>query len=114
VADIEAVRTAITQVIAQLEEIDEETRRKIPDLTVAALIRDLDVAFAGRLESGHLVDVEEVDPVRHRAARLRLTLTSDDLLDVVAGTTSFARAWAKGRIKVDAKLRDILELRSFL
>jgi uncharacterized protein YehS (DUF1456 family) len=113
-ADIAAVRTAVDEVVTILDEVDPDTRRKIPDTTVAVWVRDLDVAFRGRLDSGHLVDVEDADPADLRQSRLRLTLTSDDLIAVVEGRLGFGAGWARGRIKVDAHLRDLFELRKFL
>jgi len=113
-ADIAEVRTALDQVVVELEGVDDHTRRKIPDTTVALRVRDLDVAFAGRLEAGALLDIHDIDPGNLNESRLRLTLTSDDLIEVVAGRLSFGRAWAKGRIKVDAHFRDLFELRKFL
>ena len=113
-ADIEAVREAIGSLGVILDGTDPEFRRKIPDRTVSAWIKDLDVAFSGALRSGELVDVTEIDPADRKAADLKLTLSSDDLIELVAGRLHFGSGWAKGRIKVDARLRDVLELRKFL
>ena len=113
-ADIETVRHAISRLGVILDDADPETRRKIPDRSVSAWIKDLDVAFAARLESGDLVDIHEIDTEERRAAHLRLTLSSDDLIELVEGRLHFGSGWAHGRIKVDARLRDIFELRKFL
>jgi hypothetical protein len=113
-ADITEVRAALDQVVVELDALEAETRHKIPDTTVAVLLRDLDIAFAGQLDAGQLVGIHEIDPAELRSSRLRLTLTSDDLIEVVEGRLSFGRAWSKGRIKVDAHLRDLFELRKFL
>ena len=113
-ADVIEVRAAIDHVVRQLDELDPDTRRKIPDTTVALLVRDLDLALAGRLEGGALLDIHDIDPSLLHGSRLRLTLTSDDLIEVVEGRLSFGRAWAKGRIKVDAHVRDLFALRTFL
>ena len=45
-------------------------------------------------------------------AQIRLTMTSDDLLALVDGSLHLASAWATGRIKVEAGVRDLLKLRS--
>jgi hypothetical protein len=113
-AEIEEVREAIGSLGMVLGGADPEFRRKIPDRTVSAWIKDLDVAFTGRLASGELVDVAEVDPAERSSAELKLTMTSDDLLELVSGRLHFGSAWARGRVKVDARLRDVLELRKFL
>ncbi|MDA8436136.1 MAG: hypothetical protein M0Z98_09140 [Actinomycetales bacterium] len=113
-ADIETVRHVISRLGAILDDADPETRRKIPDRTLSAYIRDLDVAFGARLESGDLVDVHEIPPDDRRTAHLRLTLSSDDLVELVEGRLHFGSGWAHGRIKVEARFRDVLELRRFL
>jgi hypothetical protein len=112
--EVDAVRDAVDQVVASLEGLDEDTRRKIPDTTVAVLVRDLDVAFFGRLTDGRMGEVTEIDPLDLASARLRITLDADTLIDLVEGRLHFGKAWAKGRIKVDARFRDLLELRRFL
>lgn len=113
-ATIEAVRAAISDLGVMLDGADPEFRRKIPDRSVSVWIKDLDAAFAGRLQAGELVDVVEIDPGSRKEAELKLTLTSDDLLEVVEGRLHFGSGWAHGRIKVDARLRDVFELRKFL
>jgi hypothetical protein len=113
-ADIEAVREAVARLGVILEGADPEFRRKIPDRSVSVWIKDLCVAFAGRLESGSLVDVRETEPDERRDANLRLTMSSDDLIELVEGRLHFGSGWARGRIRVDARLRDVLELRKFL
>ncbi len=113
-ATIEEVRAAIGRLGVMLDGADPDFRRKIPDRTVSVWIKDLDVAFSGALRSGELVDIEQIDPADRRSAALKLTLTSDDLLEVVEGRLHFGSGWAHGRIKVDARLRDVFELRKFL
>ncbi|MBI1376198.1 MAG: sterol-binding protein [Frankiales bacterium] len=113
-ADVEDVRAALDQVVATLDDVDDATRARIPDIAVAALVRDHSLAVAADLRGGRLTDVRDVDLVAFRAARLRLTMDSDVLLDLVEGRLSFGRAWARGRVKVDAHLRDLFLLRSFL
>jgi putative sterol carrier protein len=41
-----------------------------------------------------------------------MTMTSDDLLDLVAGRLPMASAWATGRVRIDASVLDLLRLRS--
>ncbi len=113
-ADIEDVRAAVDDVVERMADLEPDTRRRIPDRTVAVWMRDLDVAFAGRFDAGHLLDVTEIDPADFPAASLRITLTSEDFLDLVEGRLGFGHGWARGRIKVDAHFRDLFELRRFL
>ena len=113
-ADAEQVRACVAEVVRLMDGVDDATRRKIPDGTLSVRVPDVDLAFAGRFEEGHLLDVHEVDDVQATAAKLRLTLSSDDLLEVAEGRLHFGSAWAHGRIKVEARFRDLLALRSFL
>lgn len=85
--------------------------KKIPDRTLSLHIMDHDVMFEGCLHNGELRDVEVVDP-GGPPADIRLSMTSDDLLALTAGELHFAHAWATGRIRLDASLRDLLRLRS--
>jgi len=113
-ATLESVREGVATAVAWLDEVDPDTRRKIPDRSISAWISDLDVAFAGRFESGTLVEVREIDPATRAEHHLRLVMDSDTFVEVVYGDTSFAHGWARGRIHVDARLRDLFELRRFL
>lgn len=79
------------------------------DRTLTCSIRDLDVIFAGRLKGGQLVDIRQAPS---RDAQIKLSMSSDDLVAMVAGRLKMASAWATGRVKVDASIRDVLRLRS--
>jgi hypothetical protein len=41
-------------------------------------------------------------------------MDSDVLIDLLEDRLGFAHGWAMGQIRVDARLRDLLELRRFL
>ena len=47
-------------------------------------------------------------------ADIRLTMTSDDLVALTDGQLNFGAAWASGRVKLEAGLRDLLRLRKIL
>jgi putative sterol carrier protein len=79
------------------------------DRTLTCTLRDLDVVFAGRLTDGQLIDIRRASSPD---AQIRLAMTSDDLLALVAGDLNMGTAWATGRVKVDAGVRDLLRLRS--
>jgi putative sterol carrier protein len=42
-----------------------------------------------------------------------MTLSGDDLLRLVDGEMNMATAWATGKVKVDAGIRDVMKLRTF-
>lgn len=41
-------------------------------------------------------------------------MSGDDLLALVAGELKFAKAWASGRVRLEAGFRDLLRLKSLL
>ncbi|MFI5099954.1 MAG: alkyl sulfatase C-terminal domain-containing protein [Actinomycetes bacterium] len=111
-ASLRECRKALDELGANLSAADDSVRAHVQDRTVSCRITDLDVTFRGRLTDGALVDV--TDTISSEPAQIRLTMSSDDLVDIVAGRLSFPHAWATGRVKLDASFRDLLRLRSFL
>ena len=81
------------------------------DRPLACTIKDLGVAFHGRLVGGQLVDLADGDDPK---AKIRLTSTSDDLVALVNGQLDFAKAWTSGRVSVSANPFDLLKLRKLL
>ena len=101
------------QLAARLADADGATRSKAAfDRTLSCQLRDLGAAFGGRLNGGHLVDIRQVSTAEARAAQIKLTMSSDDLLALVAGDLHVGSAWASGRMRVDAGIRDLLRLRT--
>ena len=85
------------------------------DRSVSCRLTDLGQVVAGRLARGSVHDMAaQPDGPAVPKADIRLTMTSDDLLALTAGQLSFAPAWASGRVKLEAGLRDMLRLRSLL
>jgi hypothetical protein len=83
--------------------------------TVSCRLTDLGTLVHGRLARGTAHDLTAVpDGPGAPKADIRLTMTSDDLLALTDGQLSFAPAWATGRVKLEAGLRDMLRLRSML
>jgi hypothetical protein len=113
-ATLESVRAGLEALVASMDDLDPDTRAKIPDRSVSAYFTDLDTAFVGRLEAGSLVGIEEIAPDHRKDAHLRLAMDSDTFLSLVEGRLDFAHAWSHGKVKVDARIRDIWELRKFL
>ncbi|MFZ1653726.1 MAG: hypothetical protein WBB44_08490 [Candidatus Nanopelagicales bacterium] len=112
-ASIEKCRGLVDELAAKLNATDPDTRRKhIPDRTVELTLLDLDTTFCGRLHQGALIDIEET--TGDQKANIRLVMTSDDLVEMTDGNLKFAHAWATGRVRLDASIRDLLRLRSLL
>jgi hypothetical protein len=84
------------------------------DRSLSCRITDLDLTFTGRLAGGRIRDVVAVPGTPAERAQIRLTMAGDDLIALVDGHLPFARAWAAGRVRLDASLRDLLRLRTLL
>ncbi|MCB5180546.1 SCP2 sterol-binding domain-containing protein [Streptomyces antimicrobicus] len=84
------------------------------DRSLSCHVTDLDRTFTGRLAGGRI----RVDGVRPgppaTKAQIRLAMTGDDLVALVEGELNFAKAWATGRVRLEAGVRDLLRLRSLL
>lgn len=85
------------------------------DRSVSCRLTDLQQVVHGRLAMGSVHDMTALpDGPAVPRADIRLTMSSDDLLALTAGQLSFGPAWASGRVKLEAGLRDMLRLRSLL
>ena len=108
-ATVEECEKALDELAARLAARDPASNRSSLDRTISCHIRDLDATWAGRLHDGRLEDIARASTT---AAQVKLSMKSDDLLTLVAGELNMAAAWATGRVKVDASVRDIMRLRS--
>ena len=85
------------------------------DRSLSCRLTDLDEVVMGRLSSGSVRDLHVLPHGPEvPKADIRLTMTSDDLVALTSGQLSFGPAWAQGRVKLEAGLRDMLRLRSLL
>uniref|UniRef100_A0AAU2JMG2 SCP2 sterol-binding domain-containing protein n=1 Tax=Streptomyces sp. NBC_00049 TaxID=2903617 RepID=A0AAU2JMG2_9ACTN len=84
------------------------------DRSLSCHITDLDQTFTGRLDGGRIrVDAVAAGPPATKA-EIRLAMTGDDLVAMVGGELKFAKAWASGRVRLEAGFRDLLRLKSLL
>jgi len=112
VATVDECRTALQRLSQRMAENAAQTRDKVDlDRPLACTVKDLGVSFHCRLTGGALVGLADGDDP---AAKIRLTTGSDDLLALVSGELDFARAWASGRVSVNANPFDLLKLRKLL
>ncbi|MDX6744902.1 SCP2 sterol-binding domain-containing protein [Actinocorallia sp. A-T 12471] len=80
--------------------------------SVSCHVSDLGLSYATRITSTGLAPFEPTgDP---RAAQVRLTMKSADLLELAADKISPAKAWATGRLKIEASVLDLIRLRKIL
>lgn len=111
-ASVEDCREAVEGLIASLHAVEPELRAKhVPRRTLACRVQDLDLVFVGRLDEHGCHDVVE-NPDGQIEVDVRLTLDSDELLALAAGTDDFLHAWLRGRVQVSASMRDLLRLRT--
>jgi hypothetical protein len=85
------------------------------DRSLSCRLTDLGEVVLGRLGSGAVRDLHVVpDGPAVPRADIRLTMSSDDLIALTDGRLHFGSAWATGRVKLEAGLRDLLRLRKIL
>jgi SCP-2 sterol transfer family len=107
VADLEQCRAALEQLAATMS--GDHGRDVGLARSLSCHIKDLGATFHGMLDGGRLTDITTVDKPR---AQIRLTTSSDDLLALTRGELHLAKAWASGRLQIDASLRDLMRLRT--
>ncbi|MFE9403208.1 SCP2 sterol-binding domain-containing protein [Streptomyces sp. NPDC006530] len=107
---------------AALDKLSDNLARAEGDLHAAAAldrslschITDLDVTFLGRLRDGRIEVHDTVPGAPPARAQIRLAMAGDDLVALVGGELNFAKAWASGRVRLEAGFRDLLRLRALL
>jgi SCP-2 sterol transfer family protein len=112
VATIEQCMQALSGILGDLTS---NPAAKDLDRSLSCRLTDLGQVVQARLSEGEIRDMQPVpDDPSLPPADIRLTMSSDDLLALTDGDLSFAPAWASGRIKLEAGLRDMFKLRSLL
>jgi alkyl sulfatase BDS1-like metallo-beta-lactamase superfamily hydrolase len=112
-ASVEECDSAFRALADRMDGADSSKHSQL-DRTLSCTLTDLDVTFAGHLHDGTLTDIRQLSDgdASAQKAQVRLTMSSDDLVDLVAGRTTFATAWANRRVKIDASVLDLVRLRS--
>ncbi|MEV3993137.1 SCP2 sterol-binding domain-containing protein [Streptomyces sp. NPDC049837] len=114
-ATIEECRSALDRLSDNLRHANGEVRSAAAlDRTLSCHITDLDTTFTGRLVGGRIEVRDRLDGPPREKAEIRLAMAGDDLVALVDGELNFAKAWASGRIRLEAGFRDLLRLRSLL
>ena len=109
-ATVEECEAAMHLLAARLKSPDADgTRGKLIDRSISCHLRDLGVTFSGQLRGGEILDIHQAPTPD---GQITLTTTSDDLVALVNGQLNFAKAFAAGRLKIDASVFDLLKLRS--
>jgi putative sterol carrier protein len=112
VASTKDCSRALRGLAKRLAAVDDDLRRKhAVDRTISCRVTDLETDFSGRISDGELVDLKQE---ALSDAQIKLALASDDLVALTEGQLNVASAWATGRLRVDASIKDILRLRALL
>ncbi|MFC4612964.1 SCP2 sterol-binding domain-containing protein [Streptomyces maoxianensis] len=114
-ATTEECRTALDKLSDNLAQADGDVRGAAAlDRSLSCHIKDLDVTFTGRLDDGRIAVADTFPGPPREKAEIRLAMTGDDLVAMVNGELNFAKAWASGRVRLEAGFRDLLRLRTLL
>jgi SCP-2 sterol transfer family len=112
VATMEQCLTALKRVLGDLAA---NPAAEGLDRSVSCRLTDLDEVVVGRLAGGAVRDLHVLPHGPEvPKADIRLTMKSDDLVALTDGQLAFAPAWATGRVKLEAGLRDLLRLRKII
>jgi hypothetical protein len=113
-ATADECRKALEILVGRIAEMNPEDRAAhFPERTMSARVPDLGIVFVTRLGPHGADPVEEAAP-GDKPAQVRFTANSDDLVWIAEDPARFARAWLTGKLKVEASLLDLLQLRKFL
>ncbi|HEV7932915.1 MAG TPA: SCP2 sterol-binding domain-containing protein [Actinomadura sp.] len=112
-ANEEDCRTALARIAERLSDVDQkEFAEHVVERTISCRISDLNVAFQTRLHARGLDPFIRTDNAR--AAQVRITANSDDLVALANDGLKVTKAWATGRLKIEASIFDLLRLRKLL
>lgn len=116
-ATMEECRSALKKLSENLAQADDDSSARgaaALDRSLSCHIRDLDITFVGRLQDGRIEVTDTLDGPPREKAQIRLAMAGDDLVALVDGRLNFAKAWASGRVSLEAGFRDLLRLRTLL
>ena len=114
-ATIEECRAALEKLSDNMQHAEGDVAAATAlDRSVSCRITDLDITFVGRMTGGRIVVQDTIQGSPKEKAQIRLTMNGDDLVALVDGELNFAKAWGSGRIKLEAGLRDLFQLRKLL
>jgi predicted lipid carrier protein YhbT len=113
-ATAEECRTALESLTGRIAELDAKDRAAhLRDRTLSCRVPDLGVTFLTKLSPNGAEPVRLAE-VGAPAAQVRFTANSDVVVAVAADPGSFLRAWLTGKLKVQASVFDLLELRNLM
>ena len=107
-ATLEECKSALEGLAANLAGLDHKSDF---ERSLSCMVTDLNVILKGHFKDGSFVDIAEADK---SDGDIKLTTSSDDLIALCDGNLNVAKAWAGGRLKVDASIMDMMKLRELL
>jgi hypothetical protein len=114
-ATLDQCRAALDRLARNMSGAEGEVRSAASlGRSLSCRLTDPDVTFLGRLAHGTIEDVTSVPGPPPYKAEIRLAMSGDDLIALVDGELNFARAWGRGRVRLEAGVRDLLRLRKLL
>ncbi|MBE8476572.1 SCP-2 sterol transfer family protein [Streptomyces sp. TLI_55] len=114
-ATIEECRAALEKLSDNMQHAEGDVAAATAlDRSVSCRITDLDITFVGRMTGGRIVVQDTIQGAPEEKAQIRLTMKGDDLVALVNGELNFAKAWGSGRVKLEAGLKDLFQLRKLL
>ncbi len=114
-ASVHDCHAAMQLLAERLDAVDPDVRsRYAVSRTVSCYVPDLDVVFTASLGEPTVSDLRWDAGPDPGSAQIRLTAASDDLLALLEGRLAPPSAWATGRLRIEASVRDLLRLRTLL
>jgi putative sterol carrier protein len=111
-ASKEEVEEHLNQLIDRLGDNEEAARALSRSLTeprtLSLHITDLDLRYGTVLSEGRLSELTEGDPGE---TNIRITASSDDLIEMIGGGMNLLAAVTSGRVRIKASFTDLLALR---
>lgn len=112
-ATVDEARAALERLSTRLTRVDPgELEKHVVERTISCRLPDLELVFLTRIHTGGLDAFTIADGADR--AQVRLTLNSDDLVALADDELPVTKAWATGRLKIEASIGDLLRLRRIL
>jgi SCP-2 sterol transfer family protein len=109
----EECRAALDRIVERLGEVEpEQFKEHVVDRTISCRVSDLGLIFRSRIHEGGLDLFTPGDD--WSSGQVRITVNSDDLVALSKDELNAARAWATGRLKIEANIFDLFRLRRLL
>jgi putative sterol carrier protein len=111
-ASEQEVEERLETLIARLDENENvagRLRGSLPEDRILSLrVTDLGADYWASLEGGRLGTLQRG---KHDQAHIRITASSDDLVELIDGNSGLFSAYLAGRVRIEASFSDLMRLR---